>query len=132
MAAAINYLILAAIGFFSIYYFTKMGCNGEDNGNGLTGPEGSLCFPGWEAFGIQMPGGEAEMEQEIEDAGDRNEIRQVTPEAERGIISKTHTSDPVSTGGGVGGPSKPVPGFGKKSSLAHAFAAGIEDQITIA
>lgn len=130
MAAAINYLILAAIGFFSIFYFTKMGCKG-DGANGMLGPDGSLCFPGWEAFGI---GGQTdeEQEQEIEEASDRNEIRQVTPPAERGIISKTHTSDPVGSGGGVGGPSKPVPGFGKKSSLAHAFAAGIEDQITIA
>ena len=128
MAAAINYLILAAIGFFSIYYFTKMGCKG-DGANGLTGEGGSLCFPGWEAFGIDMPGGEAEMEQEIEDAGERNEIRQVTPPAQRGIISKTHTSDPVSTGGGVGGPADPNK---YKTGLAHAFAAGIEDQITIA
>jgi len=123
---AVTYLAVFGSIVFGLWYFNKGGCETD-----IT----SLCWNGpslQEMLGdIKIPGlgpTEAEQEQEIEDVGERNDIRQVTPPEKRGIISHTNTSDPVSTGGGVGGPSKPVKGFG--SSVARAYY--VNNRITVA
>lgn len=44
-------VVLAAVSIFGVMYFTKSFCRGEDGGSGgMTGPNGSLCFPGFENF----------------------------------------------------------------------------------
>lgn len=89
----------------------------------------ALCWNGpslQEMFGGGQPA-EAEMEQEIEKADERNDIRQITPPAKRGIVSRTQTSDPVSTGGGVGGSTDPAD---YKSAWAHSYF--INNRISIA
>ena len=120
-------ITIAAIGFF-LFYLTKQGCKG-DGANGLTGENMPLCFPGFEALGVGGGLGGGFTEEDIEEVSERNQARQITPPEKRGIISNTQTSDPVGSGGGVGGPSKPVRGFG---GLAQAFASYVNNRITVA
>lgn len=132
MGKELTIIALGATALFSLWYLSKEGCKG-DGSNGITGPEGSLC---WSGDSLQdmlggLGGGGTEdieaMEEEVEDVGDRNAVRQITPPEKRGIVSRTHTSDPVSTGGGVGGPSDPDD---YKASWARAYY--VNNRVTVA
>lgn len=118
-------LTLAAIGFFGVYYFSKMGCKG-DGENGLTGPEGSLCFPGFEALGIGGGDGGGGTIQEVADIEDEND-ENIAPKLQSNIRKMRDKQQPVNLKSRFGPGANPY-----ATNLAHAFAAGIEDQITIA
>lgn len=132
MANPMTILVTVAALFFGFYYFTKMGCKGDIEGVNTT--DGALCFPGFESFGI--PGlGDQEAQAVPDDSETSGSDEPPTDpggseaEKQRLVISQfkdRNTAGRDSTG-------KPLPITpAKKTSLAHAFAAGIQDQITIA
>lgn len=120
-------LITVAALFFGFFYFTKMGCKG-DGSNGMTGPDGSLCFPGFEALGIGDGGGDTSTPPE-DTGNDEAAINpEIKPQLETNIKNMRHpVNKPVNLKSRFGPGVNPY-----ATNLAHAFAAGIEDQITIA
>ena len=104
-----------------MWYFNKNGCETDIEALCWNGPSLEEMFS--QATGGGPVGG-GFSEEEIEDVETRNEARQITPPEKRGIISRTQTSDPVGSGGGVGGP-----GY-EKAALAHAYF--VNNRISIA
>lgn len=55
-------LAVAAVFLFGWFYFSRQGCRGENNG--MTGPDGSLCYEGPNV----IPGAEEEEDVPVEEA----------------------------------------------------------------
>ena len=123
-------LVLAAVGFFGFYYFTKMGCKGEDNETGMTGPSGSLCFPGFEALGIGGGAGDVEAMTPPEDTG--NDVAAKNPEISKQLGTNLENmqhpvNKPVNLKSRFGPGANPY-----ATNLAHAYASYVSNNITIA
>ena len=129
MGKELTILAVAASVIFGVWFFSKEGCKG-DGANGLTGPEGSLC---WSGDSLQdMLGGIGGGDKDIpvlqtEDGPQEVSRLRYAPGSTPGSLTPadrggTPESRSRSTGGGVGGPSK--------AALAHAYF--VNNRISIA
>src|SRR5262245_23218546 len=112
-------VLVGAIGFF-LFYLSKQGCKGDGN---LTGPNTPLCFQGWEAFGIGGGGGDVGDPGEV-DSSDDPEIPTILQKNIRDMRDNPKPY-PLKSRFGPGANPNAV-------NLAQAYAAGIQDQITVA
>lgn len=131
MANPLTIVTLVGAIIFGIWWFTGGGCKGDGK---LAGPNSALCFDA-SSIGIKLPGSDAatDVDAPIDDpdidpagGGSDAEIQRLD-KARKKLVDEGSTGDRYPDGRPL-----PITPAAKKSSLAHAFAAGIEDQITIA
>lgn len=104
-------IALGAVSLFGIWFLTGMGCNGTSD-NGLTGPDGSLCFDKC-SIGLcgKDGGGDEPPEEDVEDEEPPEEEEEP---AKLPLVSR-------------------FPGKNEyASNLARAYASSLQNNITIA
>jgi len=104
-------IALGAVAIFGIWWFTGGGCKPENSTNGVTGPEGSLCFD-MSVLGINPGGGEPPVDEVPPE--DEAEPEDEEPVNKVPLVSRFPGKNPYA------------------GNLAQAYAASLQDSITIA